>query len=143
MRPGGFHKRSRHAAMFVLALLALAVNVVVPSGYMPVRAADGSVVITLCTGQGLAQAQLAPDGSVTLVDDGSTGHDDQFEDQHGVCAFAGHGVAPTARDHPPVPARPEFLAIAGPAVAVRSLPLGNRMAAPPPGSHAPPSFQTV
>lgn len=49
------------AACLLAALLALAVRLAVPAGYMPQRSADGWT-ITICTGQGPATLTIGEDG---------------------------------------------------------------------------------
>ena len=125
--------RSRHrGAIQLFAILLLAVSLLLPRGYMPVRTADGLLRITLCTGYGPAETVIA-----IPMDD--SGDDDQTDDRQGQsCAFAGNSAPFNMADesHAASPMvwttdRPD-----GPKI-VGSTP-GRGMAAPPPPSQAPP-----
>jgi hypothetical protein len=122
----------------VLALLALAVNVLVPSGFMPGRAARGAgVELVLCTGHGPVKV----DGAAVA------GGDDRGKAPAGksshepLCAFAGHGAGVTAPDlaaFEPV----EFVAYQAVAPARRQgdVAPGRGLAAPPLPARGPPSL---
>jgi hypothetical protein len=110
-----------------LAMLALAVNLLVPPGYM----VAGARVI-LCTGYGPVAVTFDADGMPHKAPV------DSRSDHQPLCGFAGH-LAPLV----PLLAAPAVLV----RFAVAQLPLaalsaglapGRGMAAPPPPSHAPP-----
>ncbi|EQB09558.1 hypothetical protein L288_05580 [Sphingobium quisquiliarum P25] len=116
-----------------LALLVLAIQLVAPSGFMPVRT-DRGVVVTLCTGQGAvnvvvdrdhAPGKPHPKGDAAPVQ------------QH--CPFAA-SVQPLI---PPVAAAdlalPAWQLASGPIAFALKTGLVARLAAPPPPSSGPPS----
>jgi hypothetical protein len=119
-----------------LAVLALAVKVAIPAGFMAApRLAQAPFALVLCTGQGAMV--LGPDGALhrlgepAKAPDGKSGHD-------APCAFAGHGQG----------ALTAALAGAAPVsfVAYRlarvpeppDLAPGRGLAAPPPPNRGPP-----
>jgi hypothetical protein len=110
----------------LLALLALAINVLVPQGFM-VGAGQAGPAIEICTGAG-----------PLVVTPTSDQHGHKTGGTHGeACAFAGHGVASA----PPilaVIARPEIPASAPNAPRLADLAPGRGLAAPPPPSRGPP-----
>lgn len=122
-----------------LALLVLAIHVIAPSGFMPVRTAHG-VIVTLCTGQGavnmVVARPMAPAGA------GQDGHDhrpDNGMDGRQHCPFAA-SVQPVL---PPLVLADLPLASwkLGFGVIAFALKTGlvARLAAPPPPSSGPPA----
>jgi len=123
----------RSHRLWALSILAsaLLLRLVVPAGWMPGTAADGSIRIELCTGQGVVEAWVDGDGKL---------HDQPAEksanDQP--CAYAGLGrafaapVAPLLVAAIAVPAPP----ILSPAPIVS---IGRGLAAPPPPATGPPA----
>ena len=116
-----------------LALLVLAIQLIAPSGFMPVRT-EGGVVVTLCTGQ----------GAVNVVVDRSDAPVQQHPkddaapvQQH--CAFAA-SVQPLV---PPLAvadvALPAWQLAFGPIAFALKTGLIARLAAPPPPSSGPPA----
>jgi hypothetical protein len=65
----------RHPLILPLLALLLAMRALVPSGWMPVADAGG-VHITLCTGQGMVDAVLGPDGKLKKSGAGDQAHHD-------------------------------------------------------------------
>ena len=59
----------RHPLLLPLIALLLATRALVPTGWMPTADAGG-VHITLCTGQGMVDAVLGPDGKLKPGDAG-------------------------------------------------------------------------
>lgn len=117
-----------------LALLVLAVHLVAPTGFMPVRT-DRGVVVTLCTGQGAVNMVVprdrAPGGGDHRPDDGMTGQ------QH--CPFAASvqpAVPPLVLADLPLPA---WQLAFGPIAFALKSGLVARLAAPPPPSSGPPA----
>ena len=115
-------------AFLTLALVALAMQVLVPPGYMVGGHDGGPARIVICTGHGPVEA---------AVDLGGKSTPPRGKSSDAPCAFAGH-------------AAPVNLAPAGPAIAVAWIPLeavratpadqvsiGRGLAAPPP-ARAPP-----
>lgn len=116
-----------------LALLVLAIQLIAPSGFMPVRT-DRGVVVTLCTGQGAVNVVVdrshAP-GKEHSGDDGAP------VQQH--CPFAA-SVQPLV---PPLAAAdialPAWQLAFGPIAFALKTGLVARLAAPPPPSSGPPA----
>ena len=81
--------RSRRGVVLTLALLALALKIVVPPGYM-VGAATNSLpfTIVICTAQG-----------AVAVDPGGSHEGDEASKHEAPCVFAGHGLGA----EPPAP----------------------------------------
>lgn len=118
-------------AALALAMLAVAVRVLIPAGYMPGGA--GQAAIVLCTSQGLQTAYLPQDAEKrSPVDD----HSGKSQTHH-PCAFASaaHVFTPQAEAaHVPVLWRAQTSEPAwDPSVAP-----GRGLAAPPPPSTGPP-----
>ncbi|MDO7833844.1 hypothetical protein Q4610_02190 [Sphingobium sp. HBC34] len=116
-----------------LALLVLAVQLVAPTGFMPIRTESG-VMVTLCTGQGAVNVVVprgeAP-GKHGQPDDGMTGQ------QH--CPFAASVqplVPPLVAADLPLPA---WQLAFGPIAFALKTGVIARLAAPPPPSSGPPA----
>jgi hypothetical protein len=110
----------------LVALLAIAVGLLAPQGFMVASGRSGPTIV-ICTGHGPATMPGQPDRS-----DHKGGHAQ-------ACAFAGHGIASS----------PPSLAIIGKVVfapqtalqvALADLAPGRGLAAPPPPSQGPPNF---
>ncbi|EQB31849.1 DUF2946 family protein [Sphingobium ummariense] len=121
-----------------LALLVLALQIVMPSGFMPMRTAKG-VVVTLCTGKGamnvVVDRDQAPHGRMKqdrLPDDGTA------PQQH--CPYAGGATQPSV---PPLAlaevALPGWQLAFGPIAFALRTGFIARLAAPPPPSSGPPA----
>ena len=117
-----------------LALLVLAIQIIAPSGFMPVRT-DSGVIVTLCTGQGAVNVMVdrdqAPMHNGHQPDDGMGGQ------QH--CPFAASvqpAVPPLVLADLPLPAWQ--LAFGAIAFALKTGIIA-RLAAPPPPSSGPPA----
>ncbi len=117
-----------------LALLVLAIQLITPTGFMPVRTSEG-VMVTLCTGQGAVRVMVdreqAP-GKVQHAPD-----DSGLVQQH--CAFAASVqpvVPPLALADLPLPA---WQTVFGPIAFALKTGLIARLAAPPPPSSGPPA----
>ncbi|NML09585.1 hypothetical protein HHL08_05410 [Sphingobium sp. AR-3-1] len=116
-----------------LALLVLAIQLLAPTGFMPVRTERG-VIVTLCTGQGAVNVVVprgeAP-GKHGQPDDGMTGQ------QH--CPFAA-SVQPVV---PPLIVAdlllPAWQIAFGPIAFALKTGVIARLAAPPPPSSGPPT----
>jgi len=127
---------SRYRGLTVVLLAcALAMRMLVPSGFMLTPAADGALpMITVCTGQGAMTMPMPADMHHAAPDDGAP-HQDKAPDHP--CAFAAasaavdlaalwHPVAPAPAD---AAAPPSFHAFIRP---------GLGLAAPPPPKTGPP-----
>ncbi|WP_176590097.1 DUF2946 family protein [Sphingobium sp. EM0848] len=124
---------SAKGLLAALALLVLAIQLVAPSGFMPVRT-DRGVVVTLCTGQGAVNVVVdrgqAP-GKHHRSDDSAPGQ------QH--CPFAASVqplVPPLALADLPLPA---WQLGFGPIAFALKTGWIARLAAPPPPSSGPPA----
>lgn len=118
-----------------LALLVLAIQLVAPSGFMPVRTERG-VVVTLCTGTGpvnvVVDRGMAPDRRDHRTDDGMAGQ------QH--CPFAASVqpvIPPLVLADLPLPA---WQLAFGPIAFALKTGLIARLAAPPPPALGPPAI---
>lgn len=117
-----------------MALLAIAMKVLVPGGYMlDASPRDGALTLVLCTAEGLV--------TIPVADQAPAGHNDKdpAEPQHDPCVFAGHGVyAPAVATSDPVPTpwRPLGALVSTAAYAVAP---GRGLAAPPPPATGPPA----
>ena len=82
----------RHPLLLPLLALLLATRALVPTGWMP-TANGGGVHITLCTGQGVVDALVGPDGNFSHDGSGDQTH-------HDPCPF---GTLGHAADTPSLP----------------------------------------
>jgi hypothetical protein len=115
-----------------LIVLALALRVVIPSGWMP--STDHGFALTICTGLDTQTVWMDSKGKLhkenpakgRLVD-------------HQPCAFAGAAMAsdiPTGDFQSAMPP----VAIAAPVSAITEVTVGRGLAAPPPPAIGPPSY---
>lgn len=128
----GIRQSENARALFAaLALLVLAMQAFVPSGFMPVQTERG-VVVTLCTGQGAM--------NVIVDRDSAPGHkpDDSVQgNMH--CAYAGGASMPALAMPASDATLPAWIIVTGPiAFAVKTGWIA-RLAAPPPPSSGPPA----
>lgn len=133
----GAIRRSEHARglLAALALLVFAMQLIAPSGFMPIRT-DRGVVVTLCTGQGAVNVIVHRD---SVPGDDAPATDDRATTKP--CIFAG------AAAQAPLPS----LALAEATLPVWTLAFGTiafalktgwiaRLAAPPPPALGPPTL---
>ncbi|MBJ7443631.1 MAG: hypothetical protein JHD32_04810 [Sphingobium sp.] len=130
------HSSTARGLLAALALLVFAVQLLVPSGFMPIRT-DRGVIVTLCTGQGainiLVDRDAAPGKGDHAPDDGMAG---QMP-----CAFAASlqpAVPPLILADLPLPA---WQLAHGPIAFALKTGLIARLAAPPPPSSGPPAIR--
>lgn len=129
MRGGGVMAwvRVRRGVILTLALLALALKVAIPAGYMVApRANDLPFAIVICTAQ----------GAVTVEPGGTT--DQAPTTEHDApCVFAGHGVGaqPPSDIHRPHLPIATYQPILPPSYAATP---GLGLCAPPPPARGPP-----
>jgi hypothetical protein len=115
----------------LLAVLALAIRILVPAGYMP---ADGKgLQITLCTGDGMVAAWVDGQGNLHKGEKAPEGKGDH------PCAFAGVGALAEAGSPADALEPPALISHAQPARPDRAVP-GRGLAAPPPRQTGPPLF---
>jgi hypothetical protein len=120
---------SGRRGFLILALLALCLQILIPSGFM-VASSDTGPALVICTGH----------GPLTLDDHGQPGKAPSSKADM-PCLFAGHGTTAAA----PSVARispPTAIVVARVAQAIRWVRPGHGLAAPPPPSHAPPPALT-
>jgi len=126
----------RHVWM-TLAVLALAMKVMIPSGFMAAPTQTGGITLVICTGHGPLKIEsegARQGGAGKRAPADKPGHD-------APCVFAGHGAAAPAPE--PVPTEVARLAPAPSSAApapARDLTPGRGLAAPPPPSRGPPSL---
>ena len=126
-------RHSRHSWLFALMVLALAVRMVIPSGWMP-SFADGRATITLCTSAGMVEAWLDDQGKIHKDNPAKKSAADQ------PCAFAGLSAPADSHELDSVssamPFVPQRLHTHKPVVVA----IGHGLAAPPPPATAPPAL---
>ncbi len=131
----------RHLATLILAC-ALAVRVLIPTGFMIGETASGAPALILCPGQNdmgatmSGMAHMMPDDSMMAGHDAGHHHGDPGSDRP--CAFAAVGLAADMPIPAPLlaPAPPRaFAALLSPAPSDP----GRGLAAPPPPSTGPPT----
>lgn len=118
-----------------LVVLALALKVILPPGFMPSTPGSGAAFpLMICTGQGALVVASKDAGGKQGAPDQPT---DQKSGHDAPCAFAGHAAVAIA---PTFSAAPVMHAISIPAVVglLSDLQPGRGLAAPPPPSQGPP-----
>jgi hypothetical protein len=115
-----------------LILLALAVRVLVPSGWMPSN--ERSFALTICTGMDIQTVWMDSKGKLHK-DDPANGK----SVEHAPCAFAADNVASASAQFD-IPAALPHIALAVPVFAAREVAVGTGLAAPPPPAIGPPSY---
>jgi hypothetical protein len=134
----GIRQSENARALFAaLALLVLAMQAVIPSGFMPMQTARG-VVITLCTGQGAMNVVVDRDHAPGRHQDQDIPGDDKGQgNMH--CAYAG-GASMPALALPALDATlPAWIVVTGPIAFALKTGWIARLAAPPPPSSGPPA----
>ena len=121
----------RRASAAIVALLALAVRLAAPTGWMLAPSdGHGAPRLVICTGHGPAELGGHPS---------APSHTPARSIEH-PCVFAG-AASPTAPQAPAVPiAAPTLMAVDVPVTAFRDQRPGRGLAAPPPPSHGPPTI---
>jgi len=115
----------------VLITLALALRVLIPSGFMP--ATGQGFAIQLCIGANAVSAWLDSEGRIHKGEPAP----DRMADHP--CAFAGlSAVLDLARDFGPL-ALPASISSALPLASIGAVAVGRGLAAPPPPSTGPPA----
>jgi hypothetical protein len=122
--------RKQRPWVAAMLFVAVAMRLVVPSGWMPSVDASG-IKITICSGLGIVEATIGADGKIHK----SSPHDGIAKDSP--CAFASVGAADVAHAvAAPLLGAPSPLPLALP----HYLTIGQGLAAPPPPSTGPPSL---
>ncbi len=115
-----------------LILLALALRVIIPSGFMP--SSERGFVLTICTGMDTQTVWMDKSGKLHK-EDPSKGK----SVEHQPCAFAGTAmVADFLAADFQIALAPVALAV--PVFAKREISVGSGLAAPPPPAIGPPSY---
>lgn len=115
-----------------LIVLALALRVIIPSGFMP--SSERGFALTICTGMDTQTVWMDKTGKLHK-EDPSKGK----SAEHQPCAFAGTVMAADVLSTDfQVAMAPVALAI--PVFAKREVTVGNGLAAPPPPAIGPPSY---
>jgi hypothetical protein len=128
---GGTNSSKRSLGLgALLALVALAVGVMSPPGFMVAAGGSGPAIV-ICTGHGPA---FAPGGSSSP---GGADHGRGKATHDGACPFAGHGLAST---RPPLGIIAKVAFAPSPATLEPRADVapGRGLAAPPPPSQGPP-----
>jgi hypothetical protein len=119
------HRVGGRSGFLILALLALWMQVLVPTGFM-VSTSGGNPALVICTGHG-------------ALDLSNHGHPDKAPQSKTAppCVFAGHGLA-SAAPEPQQIAKPAYVFAAPTAIAAYQVSPGQGLAAPPPPARGPP-----
>ena len=115
-----------------LLVLALAVRVIIPSGWMP--SSERGFALTICTGMDVQTVWMDSKGKLHKEDPSKGKSVD-----HSPCAFAGDTVA-SANAHIGDYAALPHIASALPVLSGQSVSVGAGLAAPPPPAIGPPSY---
>jgi hypothetical protein len=97
------HERGLRALFAVLLVCVLALRMVVPTGFMPTRTADG-IVVTICNGLGESQTVL-----VDLQRSDDQDHSGHEQAEHKPCVFASASLPAIAGAQPAPLAKPALL----------------------------------
>lgn len=120
---------------YLLVVLALALRMAVPAGWMP--SGEKGFALTVCAGTETSTVWIDTNGKIHESDPSKSGEHDDIS--HEPCAFAGTALALGIPDAATAPA----LTVA-PARHIASLPsevtIGRGLAAPPPPPTGPPSL---
>ncbi len=126
-------RESRPNWFLAVLLLAVAMRMIVPAGWMP-SFAEGKTTITLCTGAGMVEAWVDADGKIHKESPAKKGAGDQL------CAFAGlSGAADATPFNVASLALPFAVQMLSNTMA-HSVAVGLGLAAPPPPATAPPAL---
>ena len=124
---------SKHSWLIAFVTLALAVRMVIPTGWMP-SFVDSKMTITICTGAGMVEAWVDTDGKIHKESPAKNGAGDQ------PCAFAGLGGAADAPEFETASLAPPFAPQLIHNNRATAVAVGLGLAAPPPPATAPPAL---
>ncbi len=120
--------RSHRGVVLTLAMLALALKVLIPPGYMASAATNSlPFAIVICTGQG-----------AIVVDPGESHEDRRTTKQDAPCVFAGHGLGAAPPSHGDQPPRPSVAYYPAPLAPSCAATPGRGLCAPPLPARGPP-----
>jgi len=115
-----------------LIVLALALRVVIPAGFMP--SSERGFALTICAGMDTQTVWMDKSGKLHKEDPAKG-----KSVEHQPCAFAGAAMASDAPADTILIAMPP-VATAVPVFAMREISVGHGLAAPPPPAIGPPSY---
>jgi hypothetical protein len=124
---------SKHSWLIAFVVLALAVRMIIPAGWMP-SMVGGKSTITLCTGAGMVEAWVDADGKIHKENPAKKGASDQ------PCAFAGLSGAADAPQLAHVVVPLLFAPQSSSHFDATNLAVGLGLAAPPPPAIGPPTL---
>ena len=124
---------SRNSWLIAFVILALAVRMVIPTGWMP-SFADSKMTITLCTTAGMVEAWVDTDGKIHKERPAKKGVGDQ------PCAFAGLGGAADVHEFETASLAPPFAPQLIHNNRATAVAVGLGLAAPPPPATASPAL---
>jgi hypothetical protein len=126
-------RNSQTSWLLAFVILALAMRMVVPAGWMP-SFADGRATITLCTGAGMVEAWVDADGKIHKDSPAKKSANDQ------PCAFAGLSAAADAPSYAEISLEPVPSPQSVPVTTLTGVAIGLGLAAPPPPAIGPPTL---
>jgi hypothetical protein len=126
-------RHSQTSWLLAFVILALAMRMIVPTGWMP-SAVAGKAMITLCTGAGMVEAWVDADGKIHKDSPAKKGAGDQ------PCAFAGLSAAADAPSYAELSLEPLLPPQSVPGAALTGVAIGLGLAAPPPPAIGPPTL---
>jgi hypothetical protein len=124
---------SKHSLLLALMIFALAVRMLIPTGWMPSMIA-GKATITLCTGAGMVEAWVDADGKIHKDSPAKKSANDQ------PCAFAGLSAAADASSYTELSLEPALPTQSVPVAVLTGVAIGLGLAAPPPPAIGPPTL---
>lgn len=116
-----------------LTVMAIALKVMIPSGFMADTSGHGSAPLVLCTAQGMVLVDAADLAHDTSKSPAPTKHKADLP-----CAFAGHGVSGLISAPLSTATITSIAYLAAPALASPDVTPGRGLAAPPPPARGPP-----
>jgi hypothetical protein len=126
-------RHSNRNWLIAFVILALAVRMVIPTGWMPSVVA-GKATITLCTGAGMVEAWVDADGAIHKESPAKKSANDQ------PCAFAGLSAVADSPPYAELVAAPILPPHSVPGAALTGVAIGLGLAAPPPPAIGPPTL---
>jgi hypothetical protein len=125
--------RFSHTWLLSIMVLALAVRMIIPTGWMPSMIA-GKATITLCTGAGMVEVWVDADGKIHKDSPAKKSANDQ------PCAFAGLSAAADASSYTELSLEPALPPQSVPVAVLTGVAIGLGLAAPPPPAIGPPTL---
>jgi hypothetical protein len=126
-------------AGIVALLLALAMRLLVPTGFMWEPVADGGARLVPCTGMAPDMPSAHAMHHMAMAGSSHEKSGDSNDTASHECAFSGLGGPLDLADPFVAPAAISFVAVALPALVAQAVSPGRGLAAPPPPSRGPPA----